>query len=82
MRAKGGGADIRRGGGLEVGIAMLFSHHIYCAQSKVKWGGGGGAHGMNGGGGHARHSYATVPRSLWPRSAWCAVCPRSTSFVI
>ena len=25
-------------GGLEDGIALnLFSHHIYCAQSKVKW---------------------------------------------
>ena len=34
------------GGGQEDGIAMLFSHHIYCAQSKVKW----GAHGVNGGG--------------------------------
>ena len=37
----GGGADLCLGG-LEDGIAMIFPHHIYCAQSKVKWGGGGG----------------------------------------
>ena len=42
--------------GQEDGIAM-----IYCAQSKVKWGGGGGAgpmkkvNGVNGGGGHGPH---------------------------
>ena len=31
---------------------MIFPHHIYCTQSKVKWGGGangGGGHGVNGG---------------------------------
>ena len=27
---------------------LFFPHHIYCAQSKVKWGGGG----QSGGGGH------------------------------
>ena len=32
-------------GELDDGIAMIFSHHIYCAQSKVKLGGGGGAMG-------------------------------------
>ena len=39
------------GGGQEDGMAMIFCpHHIYCAQSKVKWGAnGGGAHGANGG---------------------------------
>ena len=39
------------GGEQEDGIAMIFSHHMYCAQSKVKW----GTHGGGGG-----HSYATV----------------------
>ena len=44
----GGGPDLRLGrgggGGQENGIAMIFSHHIYCEDSKVKWGpmGGGG----------------------------------------
>ena len=42
----GGGANLRLGG-LEDGIAMIFPHHIYCAQSKLKW----VAHGVNGGGG-------------------------------
>ena len=38
-------------GGQEDGIAMIFSHHIYYAQTKVKWGGGNGGrgHGVNGG---------------------------------
>ena len=44
LGAKGGGADLRLegggGGGQEDGITMIFSHHIYYAQSKVKWGGG------------------------------------------
>ena len=42
--AKGEGADLHLGGGggQEDGIAMIFSHHIYCAQSNVKWGGGHG----------------------------------------
>ena len=42
----------------------FFPHHIYCAQSKVKW---GWAHGVNGpweggegGGGMDTHSYATA----------------------
>ena len=47
LGAKGGGADLRLrgggGGGQEDGITMIFSHHIYYAQSKVKWGVGGGA---------------------------------------
>ena len=41
---------------------MIFPYHIYCAQSKVKWGVGWqwGAHGVNGGHGpQALHSYAT-----------------------
>ena len=66
---KRGWADIRRGvGGLEDGMQCFFSHHIYCAQSKCKWGVGGamGAHGVNGGGGMAPihppppHSYTTA----------------------
>ena len=32
---------------LEDGIAMIFSHHIYYAQSKVKWGAMGGGYGVN-----------------------------------
>ena len=42
---KGGGGARPLSGGLEDVIAMIFSHHIYCAQSKVLW----GAHGVNGG---------------------------------
>ena len=68
------------GGGQEDGIAMIFSpSHIYCAQSKVKWGPNGGANGgANGVNGEAvppppprhPHSYATapVPSQLAPRS--------------
>ena len=47
----GGGGGKKEGqtfvwGGLEDGIVMTFSpHHIYCAQSNVKW----RAHGVNGG---------------------------------
>ena len=40
----GGGRPSSGGGGrLEDGISLIcFPHQIYCAQSKVKWGGGGG----------------------------------------
>ena len=51
----GGGGRSSSGSGLEDGIAMIFSLHIYCAQSKVKWGGGG--HGVNWG--STTHKYAT-----------------------
>ena len=55
--AKGGGRPSSVEGGQDDGIAM-----IYCAQSKVKWGGGGG-NGVNGGG-MAPHSYATGCRTV------------------
>ena len=40
-------------GGKRTASQLYFSHHIYCAQSKVKWGEGVQwvAHGVNGGGG-------------------------------
>ena len=61
-----GDPDICRGGGARE-RQLFFSHHIYCAQSKVKLGANGGADGVNGGGGGGRpptsgpHSYATGP---------------------
>ena len=63
------GPDLRRMGGGARGRHRndFIPHHIYCAQSKVKWvsngggGGGGGGHDVNGGGHVATpHSYATV----------------------
>ena len=45
MEGGGGGADLR------LGQEVFFPHHIYCAQSKVKWGGGAvGVHDVNRGG--------------------------------
>ena len=57
----GKGTDLQLGGGQEDGSAM-----IYCAQSKVKWGGGQWCEW--GGGGmppRAPRSYATAERTLY-----------------